>query len=67
MLTLWHIILGQLVGLEPAGLATVRRLGATVASEGEPASLGPSPPPLRALTVDVRASQVLLWERLRKR
>ena len=57
----------QLVGLESAGPATVRRLGATVASEGEPASLGPTSPPLRALTVDVRASQVLLWERLRMR
>ena len=57
----------MLVGLESAGPATVRHLGATGAPEGEHASLGPTLPPPCALIVDVRASQVLLWERLRMR
>ena len=55
------------VGHKPAGPAAVRHLGATVAPEGEHASLGPTPPPPCALIVDVRASQVLIWERLRMR
>ena len=57
----------QLVGLESAGPATVRRLGATVAPEGERASPGPPPPPPHALIVDVRGVQVLLSLRLRMR
>ena len=57
----------MLVGLESAGPATVRRLGATVAPEGERASPGPPPPPPHALIVDVRWVQVLLSLRLRMR
>ena len=56
-----HIGRGGCGALSPA---TVRHLGATVAPEGEPASLGPTPPPPRALIVDMRSSQVLLSERL---
>ena len=58
----------MLVGLESAGPATVRRLGATVAPEGERASPGPPPrPPMHSFIVDVRCVQVLLSLRLRMR
>ena len=56
-----------MVGLESAGPATVRHLGATVAPEGEHTSPGPPPPTPPALIVDVRSVQVLLWLRLRMR